>query len=300
MMTMEHALRSMILLAAIAACGGISTGCSGSNKEDGNLGDAAIGDGGENGSDATPIGADGSSMDRVIYPDAGTGPDAGADGGPTSLSGMSDQFEGTSLDPAWSVLHADTVDVSEHDGKLFIHPNTSILWYNDSEAVIVYKMVTGNFKATSAVHARRASDPTMPPDKIIHLGGVMGRDPTAPPENYVFVVVGHDENGIAVETKSTANSQSSYMGPTWPSGDAELRLCRLGASFNLYKRAIGSTVWQMAYQFNRPDLPATLEVGPNVYAYTGNNSGGGPPDLLVSYEYFNFADVADLAGCTAD
>lgn len=122
----------------------------------------------------------------------------------------------------------------------------------------------------------------------------MARNPAGPPENYVFIVVGNDENDLSVETKTTVNSASSYAGPSWPSGDAELRICRLGAAMHLYKREIGAASWTLATTYDRPDLPATLEVGPNVYA------AASPPDLVVTFEEVEFAGVCDLAGCAED
>ncbi|NUO53181.1 MAG: hypothetical protein HOV80_30405 [Polyangiaceae bacterium] len=123
----------------------------------------------------------------------------------------------------------------------------------------------------------------------------MARDPAsdAGQENYVFIVVGFDENDVSVETKSTTNDMSDYIGPTWPGTDAELRLCRVGASFHLYKRAIGGTTWEEAMVYDRPDLGASLQVGPNIYSLAA-------PDLTVSFDEVTFARVASVADCTAD
>jgi hypothetical protein len=103
---------------------------------------------------------------------------------------------------------------------------------------MVYKLVNGDFTATSRVRARRASTPADPPAQSIHLGGLIARHPTAAAEDYVFIVVGNDENDLSVETKTTTNGASTYNGPTWPSGDAELRICRRGATFRMLKRDV--------------------------------------------------------------
>jgi hypothetical protein len=112
-------------------------------------------------------------------------------------------------------------------------------------------------------------------------------------ENYTFIVVGRDENDVSVETKSTTNSVSDYEGPSWPSADAELRLCRLGSTFHFYKRAVGASSWELAKSYERPDLPAELQVGPNAYTAIS-------PDLVVSFDEVIFRDVTDEASCTAD
>jgi hypothetical protein len=290
------ACAALIALIALIACssseppdGGASDATAG-GRDDARPGDAMMQNGNR---DAEP--------DRDAAPGAELPPgvDIGARdaGGGVPLSALSDEFEGGALDPSWSALHGETVDISVHDGALFLRPNQSILWFNGSEGMQLSKKVTGDFKATSTVHARKASNPSVPPDVGPDLGGVMARNPSAPPENYVFIVVGHDQDDVSVETKSTMSSNSVYQGPTWPSGDAELRVCRVGGAFMLFKRAIGDTTWQTAMAYTRPDLPATLDVGPNAYAYL---MGGGVPDFVVSFDRFAFANVGGMADCTVD
>jgi hypothetical protein len=129
---------------------------------------------------------------------------------------------------------------------------------------------------------------------LIHLGGIMARTPDAPTgEDYVFIVVGRDENDLSVETKTTDDGVSEYDGPTWPSGDAELRLCRVGADFVLLKRAIGDTTWIEGDTFERTDLPDPLDVGINVYSAVA-------PDLLVLVDGIEFEAVTTIADCSED
>jgi hypothetical protein len=215
----------------------------------------------------------------------------GDDGG---LGALSDTFDGNSLDPSWMVLHPEAVAISLGGSALTLRLTRNALWFNASQGVLVYKMVSGDFKLTSTVHARKASDPTKPPDPPVHLGGVMARGAAGGSENYVFIVAGHDPNGIAIETKNTTNSASQYSGVAWPSGDAQLRLCRVGASFQLLKRPAGGGAWMLAATFNRPDLPGTLQAGLNIY--TSANT----PDLQVSYDEALFARVTGPADCTTD
>jgi hypothetical protein len=122
----------------------------------------------------------------------------------------------------------------------------------------------------------------------------MARKPGGGPENYVFAVVGVDVNDYSVETKTTVNGASTYVGPSWPVPDAELRICRSGSQFQLLKRAPGASVWQLAITYDRKDLPATLAVGPVVYAPAAR------PDLDVAFDEVRFAEVAAPAGCTSD
>lgn len=208
----------------------------------------------------------------------------------------SDTFDGTTLDPSWQVLHPEAVSSTVAGGALTLRLTQPALWYNGSEGVLVYKMVTGDFKLTATVHARKASAPTQPPDPPEQLGGIMARDPTAPPENYVHVVVGHDPNGLATETKDTRGSSSRYTFVPWPSADAQLRICRLGLAFQLFERAPGAARWTMAATFVRSDLPFALQVGLNIYT----SSPATTPDLLVAYDEAIFAPVATAADCSTD
>jgi hypothetical protein len=228
-------------------------------------------------------------------PSTGDATSPANDGASSSLSALSDTFGGMSLDPSWTVLHPEWVSVSVHDKPLYLQPNRSVLWYGSSQGILVYKLVTGNFKATATVHARLASNPALPPNANIHLGGVMARSPVSPPENYVFGVVGQAEMGhLAIEQKSTTNASSVFSETAWPSADADLRLCRVGSTFQIWKRTVATPPWVMQASFNRPDLPAELQVGPNCYA----NST--PPDLIAHFESIVFAGVSDLSQCSQD
>jgi hypothetical protein len=62
-----------------------------------------------------------------------------------------------------------------------------------------------------------------------------------------------------------------------------------GHRFSLYKRTPGAAAWTPAATYDRPDLPATLQVGPNLYAPSG--------DLRVTVDWFHFAAVASAADC---
>jgi hypothetical protein len=205
---------------------------------------------------------------------------------------MSDDFSGTSLSAAWSVFRPELVTITVSGGAMNVLAKTQSLWFNASQGPLVYKTVTGDFVVTGRVRARRASAPAMPPNQTIHLGGLMARNPAGPPENYAFVVVGVDVNDLSVETKTTVNGASTYTGPSWPSGDAELRLCRVGADLRMMKRDVsGGVAWTEAATFNRPDLPAALQVGGVIYA---NQAA---PDLTVAFEEITFAPVSALADC---
>lgn len=212
-----------------------------------------------------------------------------------TIASLSDTFEGTELDPAWSVLRPNLVQVGVAGGALSLRASSHSLWYQASRGPLVHKLVTGDFRVTARVHARRSTDESLAPSQNIHLGGLMARDPASEPsgvENYVFIVVGQDENDPSVETKTTDDSQSTYQGPSWLEPDAELRICRLGSTLRLYKRPVGAVTWTLAATFNRPDLPETLQVGPFIYAASN------APDLIVRFDEVVFADASVVGDCT--
>jgi hypothetical protein len=213
------------------------------------------------------------------------------------LADLSDTFDGNSLSPEWLVFRPEVLDISVSASALSLRLTQQALWYNDSRGPLVYKFVAGNFKVTARVRVRKASNSAEPPSNTVHLGGLMARDPqgemAGAKENYVFIVTGFDENDLSVETKSTIDSMSMYEGPSWPSGDAELRLCRVGSMFYTYKRAIGGASFTLATSYDRPTLPPKLQVGGNVYSLSA-------PDLVASFDEITFADVASEADCAAN
>lgn len=170
------------------------------------------------------------------------------------------------------------------------------LWFMEQRGVLIYKPVSGDFKITAEVHVMKNSNPSESPggNGSVQLGGLMARNGTGGPENYVFIVLGDDGNGLSIETKDTVDSFSKYDGPGWDSGEAELRVCRFGSIFNLYKRQIGTNEsWILAGTFDRPDLPETLQVGANIYSDSA-------PDLLVRFDRLRIEAITSEADCEKD
>ena len=279
---MREVLYGVVALGLLACgCGGGADGSPGGAGAGGHAGGTVGGAG---------AGAAGSGGGTVGGAGAGAGGSPGDD-----LAALSDGFDGAALDPSWTVLNAPVVAPSIGSSALALALTTQALWYQANQGALVYKEVTGDFRVTARVHARKTSAPSDPPSIAVHLGGLMARDPASDgpsaPENYLFIVVGFDENDLSVETKNTLDDASDYVGPSWPSADAELRLCRVGSAFHLYRRALGAATFEEATVYDRPDLPPTLQVGPNVYSLTA-------PDLTVSFDEVTFARVASLADCT--
>jgi hypothetical protein len=180
------------------------------------------------------------------------------------------------------------------DGQLRFEPRHETLWFTSRSGALLYKDVPGNFMVTAQVTARSLADPHAPPAPQFRLGGLMARDgDSTTGENYVFIAIGADGDNLSVETKSTRDSQSEYTGPAWPDASGELRICRVDAQFVLLIRQPGEA-WHIQATFDRPDLPATLQVGPMAYAHNRL------ADLRVTYPAVDFASVHGVADCATD
>jgi hypothetical protein len=271
-----RSIATILALAAGAACGGTSCGggSSSTKQVDANPSSPVI--------DAAP-----GTPDATPEP---KGPDA------APLNPTSDEFNGTALDSSWNLTRGDLLDVSVSGGELHLVAKEYSVWYHEEAGAALWKPVSGNFKVTTSVKARRDSDPSQPVGLRFQFGGLLAYDPASDTNhNYVFIVVGNrDSYGLQVETKSTTNSRSEVNAFNWSSSDAELRLCRVGAKFVVYMRAIGATSWTEAFSYDRTDLPQTLNVGPFAYAYTDT------PDLRASFAHVSIEPVASADDCPVD
>ena len=209
---------------------------------------------------------------------------------------VSDEFDGA-IDPAWTSQNIELVDVGVEAGELVMTPNQFSVWFHADQGPAYFQEVSGNFSVSAVVRARSADSPDEPVQSYFQFAGLMLRDPAsdgAAPENYVFSVVGYRGDYLSHETKSTVNDLSMVDGPPWPSGDAELRICRLGSDIKLFIRTIGGADWIPAIEYRRDDFPATLQVGPIAYAYTDD------VDLRGSFDYVRFATVESPSDCVVD
>lgn len=232
----------------------------------------------------------GTSSNSTTSGDSST---TGVDIDPAVLAAYSDDFEGTEL-VDWSVLRPELSDISVAGGQLHVEPQDNSLWFNATAATQIYRELEASaFRVTSHVVVRRLSDPSLPPEPQYRLGGIMARNAQSNAQDYVFIVLGADANDVSVETKTTVDSVSTFVGPPWPSGEGDLRLCRLGSTFHLLIREAGDP-WTLQETYERPDFGAELAVGPVAYA------NANPADVRVSYDGITFAPASDMDDCMAD
>lgn len=193
----------------------------------------------------------------------------------TTLVDLDDSFDGPGLDPSWTVLNPGKVSLSVAGGALHLQPAATggpNMWFNDGEGPLVYKLVTGDFDVSAVLATRDPAIPANPPPPEYRLAGILARDPASTPgsSNTVHVALGAGSNiqGTSYEYKSTDDSVSTWATTPTASPAGEVRLRRAGTTVEMYWRPDSIASWTMIQSFNRPDLPATLQVGPMIYALT--------------------------------
>jgi hypothetical protein len=130
----------------------------------------------------------------------------------------------------------------------------------------------------------------MPPAK----GRSSGLEDCSSTNNCLFTNVGWQGSRDAIEATTSVNSVNTVYNPTYTATEAELRICRVGATVYTYHRTIGTTTWTLHFTFARGDFPNTLHVG------IEHDAMPQPPDLLATFDDVRFGNVATLADCTVD
>lgn len=193
---------------------------------------------------------------------------------------VQDTFDGTALDPAWSILHPGLVQYSVSGGELHMQPTMTggqSIWFADEEGPLIHRSVTGNFIATATVRVEDPNNPGQPPPAGNRFGGLLARDPASVSgdRNSVHVALGAgSSSGAVAEDKSTDGSNSVFTFTSVPQPRGEVRIVRTGSLFSLEYRAPGAPSFQVLSTHDRPDLPATLQVGVMVYSLAA------PADIL--------------------
>jgi len=200
-----------------------------------------------------------------------------------------DTFDGVALDPSWSVLNPALVTIDVSGGALTIEPTMSgagTTWFDDSEGPLVYKAVTGDFDVRTVLATDDPGSPGDPPPTQYRLAGLLARDPASTPGalNWVHVALGSGATaqGVCYEYKSTDDSVSTWMTIPTASASGELRLVRTGSIFDLYWRPDAISIWTLIQSFDRPDMPATLDVGMMIY------STESPPAIRAAFDEIAF------------
>lgn len=186
----------------------------------------------------------------------------------------------------WDLFKPSVYSVKLNTGDLLqLDLAENALWYHNSQGGLVSVSINGNFTITASVNAVRKSNNSQAVACNVCLGGLMVRNPgSTTGENYIHLVTGFTPNGLGVEFKSTTNGTSVYN--TDPDGSSahDLRIQRVGSTFNLYQKLPTESSWTLAVSYNRTDLPQTVLVGFNIYTA----QTGAVADLSVTYNNVAF------------
>ncbi|NOX69214.1 MAG: PASTA domain-containing protein [Gammaproteobacteria bacterium] len=225
--------------------------------------------------------------------------------GPAATT-FSDEFNADSLNE-WSLRHVvegtaaqyTTLDINQSTaGRLTIIPTLTPGWFDDGDAPLIFKMLTGNFAVHVRVLADSVSNPGQPPGSDFNSAGLLARNPAGAtgPENYIMLNTGRQDGRIATrvgsETKTTVNSNSTLF-LDQGANFGELILCRIGDNFHSFRFLDGDAGWSQTDVFARPDLPNTLQVGMVALSF------GAPPDLRAEFDFIRLRPTPSIpTDCT--
>ena len=248
-------------------------------------------------------------------PDVGPGEATASDGGAGASTGddsdvpvdeLSDEFNDPSTLARWTVREEAEGDppaterVAIADGRLQLIP-TAGGWFGDWVGALLFKTVSGDFIVETHVTASSRTNPDAAPGLPFNSGGLLVRDPASVPGDQSWIAhnVGYQSASVATEGKTTVSSQSMlFLVDGIHHG--RLRVCRIGDMFVLARQLDDESAWTETHRFERPDLPAQLQVG--MMANGWNSTGADPdlgltPDVDVSFDYVRFHLAADEGDC---
>ncbi|MBK6939443.1 MAG: hypothetical protein IPH13_04425 [Planctomycetes bacterium] len=189
------------------------------------------------------------------------------------ISALSDDFAAGVLDAAWTIHNGPLMQWSLSGGALELEPaltGPASIWFDDHEGPALLRSITGDFDVRSTVRVFDPAAPNQPPAPFYRLAGLVARSPQNAPGalDWVHVAIGGGDGSVpfAFEDKTTDDSVSDFLLHPGAAMDSELRIVRQGATFTLFARPVGAPQWQLLRSHVRPDLPATLEVGPMTYS----------------------------------
>lgn len=210
-----------------------------------------------------------------LPPDSGA-PDVTDTPGASEVVGIPD-FEG------WHTINPQDADIGSTEAGLAMALTHRATWSGASRGVFFYTATRGDFRLSATVETSKTSDSSQEPggDGTVQLAGLMARGSTAL-ESWVSISAGSDADGLSVETIRTRDGSTASDGPAWPTGDATLKLCRIGTTFTFWKQPIdGSSDFSLAATEDRPDLSGELQVGADIFSDSAPDITALFTDLLV-------------------
>ncbi len=231
---------------------------------------------------------------------------------------LSDEFSDAATLGDWTPLPSNSVTAALEDidtsepGKLVMVPAdlSQNGWFGSSVGPFRYKLVTGDFVATSHIVAGNVgvpNDPGVAPTGTYNSAGFVARDPTSAssPSGESWIMYNHGTqvfdatagHALATESKTTIDSTSVLtLRPVQSetSNAGELMICRSASLFHMFRRMDDETSWTLEETYSRPDLPETLQVGLVVNGWTNAT-------LRAQFDYFRILNdpVTDADDCLA-
>jgi hypothetical protein len=98
----------------------------------------------------------------------------------------------------------------------------------------------------------------------------------------VAIGAGSSGQGTSYEYKSTNDSVSDWMATPTASPAGEVRLRRVGNTFDMFWRPDSISSWTNIHTFVRADMPAELQVGLMVYSVDS------PPSIEALFDSIDF------------
>ena len=95
------------------------------------------------------------------------------------------------------------------------------------------------------------------------------------------------------ETKSTIDSVSDYTIDPIPESRGRVRMCRIGPTLRTYHAPYDGGPWQLHRTFDRPDLPADVQVGVTA------TENADPADIIATFDWVRFRTPTSESDCTA-
>lgn len=220
----------------------------------------------------------------------------------------------------WDAEHFEVYDINESNvGELTLMPWTSA-WYADYRGGYLFKEISGNFVVTTQVHVTDRDGLFNLPNSTYSLGGIMVRTPTGrtevadwmlDQENYVFLSIGRGSSGstFQYEVKNTTNGNSNLNLSPISTNVVNIRMVRKDNAILVLNQIPGQS-WQVHARYNRPDMPADMQIGfvsytdwPNVQNTDVeihnntvlnddyNNTITWRPDIIARFDYARFEEV---------
>lgn len=208
-----------------------------------------------------------------------------------------DSFDGVALDASWEWYREEVADYSVSDSEfhqshvpIVLNP-AGPLWFSGFEGMLVYKLIDGDFDVVAWLRLSNDADNALPTISGYKVAGLQAHDPTRPDFNYVHVglgVLSPDHADLRAEWKTTVDSQSDsgalatgeFDSISWPSGEGQIRLTRVGDVFTMYVRPLAGGAWTQLQQVTRADLPEELQVGLTFYS----NANNVDPDVTAHWD----------------